>query len=333
MNGKVTPLVSVLTPVYNNGDRLAECIESVLAQTHANWDYTIVDNCSTDDSFEVAQRYAAKDPRIRVLRNNQFLKIIPNHNHTIRQISPESEYCKFVFADDWIFPRCLEQMVAAAEAYPSVGLVCCYAMDGRQVLWTGLPFPSRFIPGREMARQKLLGEPFVFGTGTSQMIRADLARKRPVFFNESNLHADAEVCLDLLQECDFSFVHEILSFSRPPETGQSTSFAKEFDSHSLGNLVIFIKYGKAYLSEDEYRQGLHRRLSDYYRKLAKNVLRMRSNDFWEYHKSTLAAFNQEIRPAVLAKYVLRELLWLMRHPVVGGADTLSWWRREFGRIH
>ena len=327
------PLVSVVTPFFNTEAYLAECIESVLAQTYSNWDYTIVDNCSTDDSFAVAQRYAAKHPRIRVLRNERFLKIIPNHNHTIRQLSPQSRYCKFVFADDWIFPRCLEQMVAAAEVHPSIGLVCCYGMDGLRVLWTGLPYPTRFMPGREMARKKLLGEPFVFGTGTSQMIRADLARKRPAFFNESNLHADAEVCLDLLGECDFSFVHEILSYSRPPEAGQSSSFAKEFESHDLGNLVIFIKYGKAYLSDDEYRRGLQSRLSSYYRRLAKNVLRLRSRDFWEYHRTTLAAFNQEIRPAVLARYVVREFLWMMRHPVVGAADTVSWWRRELGRIH
>jgi cellulose synthase/poly-beta-1,6-N-acetylglucosamine synthase-like glycosyltransferase len=39
------PLVSIVTPVYNEAQHLAECIESVLAQTYQNWDYTIIDNC------------------------------------------------------------------------------------------------------------------------------------------------------------------------------------------------------------------------------------------------------------------------------------------------
>ena len=73
------PLVSVVTPVYNGAAHLAECIESVQRQTYQNWDYTIVDNCSTDESAIIARRYAAKDQRIRIVENEVFqraLKII-----------------------------------------------------------------------------------------------------------------------------------------------------------------------------------------------------------------------------------------------------------------
>ncbi len=115
MKTELQPLVSMLTPVYNGAEHLAECIESVLRQTHTNWDDTIVNNCSTDESLAIAQKYAAKNPRIRVVSNERFLRIIENHNHTIRQISPESKYCKFVFADDWLFPTCVEEMVRVAE--------------------------------------------------------------------------------------------------------------------------------------------------------------------------------------------------------------------------
>ena len=52
------PLVSVITPVYNGEEFLPECIESVLAQTYQNWDYTIVNNRSTDRTLEIAKSYA-----------------------------------------------------------------------------------------------------------------------------------------------------------------------------------------------------------------------------------------------------------------------------------
>src|SRR6266851_2770139 len=105
MNTTSQPLVSIVTPVYNEAEYLAECIGSVLAQTYQNWDYTIVDNCSTDGSVEIAHRYAAKDQRIRILENQQFLHAIPNFNVALRQISPTSKYCKVVLGDDRLFPE------------------------------------------------------------------------------------------------------------------------------------------------------------------------------------------------------------------------------------
>jgi len=66
------PLVSVVTPVYNGAEFLPQCIESVLAQTYRNWDFTIVNNCSTDDTLSVCLKYAAIDPRIRVVTNRVF---------------------------------------------------------------------------------------------------------------------------------------------------------------------------------------------------------------------------------------------------------------------
>src|SRR6266404_5992434 len=137
------PLVSVVTPVYNGQEFLADCIESVLGQTYENWEYTIVNNCSTDRTLEIARSYAARDSRIHVHENQDFLPIIQNHNHAIRQISPYSKYCKVVLADDWISPDCIMKMVALAEKNPCVGLVGAYGLlgDGIHVIWRGIPFP------------------------------------------------------------------------------------------------------------------------------------------------------------------------------------------------
>ena len=50
------PLVSVVTPVYNGEKYLEECIESVLNQTYKNWEYIILNNCSTDRTLEIAEQ-------------------------------------------------------------------------------------------------------------------------------------------------------------------------------------------------------------------------------------------------------------------------------------
>src|SRR5215471_137333 len=61
--------VSVVTPFYNTEEYLAEAIESVLAQTHSNFEYILVNNCSTDGSVAIAESYLAREPRLRLLHN------------------------------------------------------------------------------------------------------------------------------------------------------------------------------------------------------------------------------------------------------------------------
>jgi glycosyltransferase involved in cell wall biosynthesis len=104
MTSKQEPLVSVVTPVFNGERYLRECIESVLAQTYSHWDYIIVDNCSSDGTLDIAREYAARDRRIRIHRNEIFVRVIQNYNIAFRQISPESKYCKPLAADDMLLP-------------------------------------------------------------------------------------------------------------------------------------------------------------------------------------------------------------------------------------
>src|SRR5262249_49791124 len=150
------PLVSVVTPAYNEEDHIAECIESVMAQTYQNWDYTVVNNCSTDKTLEIAQRYATQDSRIRVHSNAFFLQPVANHNVALRQLSTTAKYCKMVLADDWLFPECIERMVGLAEAHPALGIVSAYGLQGAAVMWTGLPYPSTVVSGRDVCRLKFL---------------------------------------------------------------------------------------------------------------------------------------------------------------------------------
>ena len=180
------PLVSVVTPVYNGDKHLAECIESVLSQTYQNWEYVIVNNCSTDQTSTIGRKYAEKDERIRIHNNKEFLDLIPNWNHALKQISSTSKYCKIVHADDWLFPECISHMVNVAEENPSVGMVGAYVLKGNRIKGDGLPYPSTIVPGDVICRATLLKEVYLFGSPTSTMIRSDIIRQREQFYNEKN---------------------------------------------------------------------------------------------------------------------------------------------------
>ena len=60
-------LVSIITPSYNSSSFIAETIESILSQTYLNWELLITDDCSTDRSVEIIERYIQRDSRIKLL--------------------------------------------------------------------------------------------------------------------------------------------------------------------------------------------------------------------------------------------------------------------------
>ena len=303
-----SPLVTIVTPAYNEEKLLSECIESVLAQSYTNWDYLIVNNCSEDGTLAIAEKYAASDGRIRVVSNSSLLPAVANFNSALRQIRPDSKYAKILFADDWMFPECLERMVSLAEANPSVGIVGAYGHQGQVVLWTGVPFPDKVLRGREICRRRLLGGPYVFGTATALLLRADLVRDRDPFYNEANAHAaDSEACFDLLKTCDFGFVHQILTFSRV-RTGSLLEASRELNASAGDTLRELVVYGPYYLTPKEYIERLGGTISKYYDFLAENLLRRRSGKFWDFHKEMLCRSGVAFSRWALASAIVRKIV-------------------------
>jgi glycosyltransferase involved in cell wall biosynthesis len=298
------PLVSVVTPVFNGEAHLRECLDSVLAQTYTNWDCTVVNNCSTDRTLDIAREYAARDARIRIHNNDSFLRIIANYNNAFRQASAGSRYCKVLAADDWLFPECLEKMVDLAEEHPDVAIVGAYGygFDGEHVVWDGLPYSSRVLPGREACRAYLLGGPYVFGTPTSLLFRSDIVRSRHAFYNEDNLHADTEACLEFLAHHNFGFVHQVLTYSRV-QHDSATGLSQRFNTYLPGSLYVLKKYGSWYLDEAEFERVFRERMRNYYRYLGRQVYKRRKREFWSYHQEKLAELDLPlswIRVAVCA---------------------------------
>lgn len=287
------PRVSVVTPVYNGEAYLAECVRSVLAQTFRNFEYVIVNNCSTDRTLEIARTFAAADPRIRICCNERFLSALQNFNQAMRQMDPGSRYCKVVHADDWLYPECLEKMVALAEAHPAVGIVGSYRLVGTRLEADGLPYQRRVFPGREVARMNLLDGPYTFGTPSALLLRADLVRAREQFYNEAHSGADTEACLELLRECDFGFVHQVLSFCRQHPgaiTGRQAALGTRFPNF----LYVFKTHGPFFLSPVEYRMRLRRLHRGYYRFLGSRLWQAPPRGFWDFHRQGFRRLDENL---------------------------------------
>lgn len=92
------PLVSIITPVYNAEQFLPELIQTVLKQTYVNWEWIMVDDGSTDNSYGVLKEAASKDTRIKVHRNENNLKVFQARNNALA--TARGEFIAFLDADD-----------------------------------------------------------------------------------------------------------------------------------------------------------------------------------------------------------------------------------------
>lgn len=315
------PLVSVVTPFFNTAPFLAQCIESVLAQSYSQFEYILLDNCSTDGSTEIAAAYASRDPRIRLIRCSEFLSQLANYNRALAEISNNSIYCKLVQADDWIFPECLRLMVRAFEQSESIGLVSSYWLNGNELGGSGLLPGTTMLSGKECARWYLTTGTCLFATQTQVMYRACIVRKRTrnefynVFFPS---FADLQTHMEILEDWDFGFVHQVLSFSRR----DNESIFRTFQSFAPEQLLRYIftrRYARILMDPREASSLIRRRKREYYRLLARMVLRLRGRAFWQFHKAGLNALNPPDKREThdwpyLAMIAGLEFLWLASNP-------------------
>lgn len=110
------PRVSIGMPLYN-GERYLRCaIESLLDQTYTDFELLIADNCSTDSSLEIAQDYALRDSRIRIVEREKNQGAIDNFNFVFNESS--GELFKWAAVDDICRPRFLEKCVSALDENP-----------------------------------------------------------------------------------------------------------------------------------------------------------------------------------------------------------------------
>jgi glycosyltransferase involved in cell wall biosynthesis len=326
------PLVTVVTPFYNTAPHLAQCIESVLAQSYREFEYILMDNCSTDGSSEIARSYERLDPRIRLIRCSEFLSQLANYNRALAEISEASLYCKIVQADDYIYPECLQLMVQAFDQSQSIGLVSSYRLMGNTVAGSGYPCRTAMLPGRECGRWFLRTGINIFGSQTTVMYRSSVVRSHNPFYDESLPHADLEKCIEILQHWDFGFVYQVLSFTRTENESILHQVLLPMAAHPLAQYVIAQRYSAIFVGVNESASIIAQYKLQYYRALARAALRLRGRAFWRFHKVGLKALGEHEKHdwPYLALIIGTELLWLASNPGMTTVEALRGLKPKIG---
>src|SRR5262245_10462203 len=175
------PLVRVLLTAYNPEEYIAVSIESVLAQTYADFELIIADDRSSDRTLEVAREYERKDSRIRVHANEQNRGDYGNRNFAASLAS--GEFLKFHDSDDVMYPHCLEVMVHYLSSAPSAA----FALSAHRA-WPGAPCPIASTPYLSYQREFLgFG---MFNQGPANALFRTEAFRRLGGFDDVGPHSD-----------------------------------------------------------------------------------------------------------------------------------------------
>lgn len=172
------PLVSILTTSYNREKFIAEAIESVLASSHKNFEYIIVDDGSTDNTVSIIKKYVETDKRIRFYQNEKNLGDYPNRNKAASYA--KGEFIMFVDSDDTICQDGAENCVRAMLQFPEASFGMFYADFSQEAFC---------LKPNAALRQHFFQKPFlVVGPGGTILRREFFERigKYPVEFGPAN---------------------------------------------------------------------------------------------------------------------------------------------------
>ncbi|WP_347159306.1 glycosyltransferase family 2 protein [Pontibacter chitinilyticus] len=115
-------MISIITPNYNRADLIKEAANSIFKQSSKDWEWIIVDDGSTDNSWQFLQTLSSKDARVKVYQRDRLPKGAP----TCRNIGIDKsigEYLIFLDSDDLLASFCIEQRLKAAQEHPDTDML------------------------------------------------------------------------------------------------------------------------------------------------------------------------------------------------------------------
>jgi glycosyltransferase involved in cell wall biosynthesis len=224
------PLVSVCIPAFRGADHIRFTVDSVLAQSLADFELIVVDDNSPDDTAQIVAEY--RDPRIKLLRNDRNLGPEGNWNRCLAEA--RGRYFKLLPQDDVLAADCLERQVAVLETdtMQRIALVFC-ARDivdthGRKLLVRRYPgSASGSIPGQQVVRRCIRHGTNLIGEPGSVLFRRSLATEVGPFDASAPYVVDLDYWCRLLAKGDAFYLPQTLVSFRVSAGSWSVAIGKK----------------------------------------------------------------------------------------------------------
>lgn len=240
------PTLSVIMPNYNHAQYISEALNAILAQSYTPLEIIIIDDASTDNSFEILEDYASKYSLIRLLRNEHNLGVV--HNIIRLNELVKGDYLYVAAADDKILPGFFEKSMNLLTQYPQAGLcsTCTLYIDegGRNRGILHMPVFSNkgcFIPP-----DKALSMLHRYGSwiqGNTTILRRRALIDSGGFIPELQAGSDSFAYQVIAVKSGVCFIPEVLAACRQLDSSYSATIAKDPEL-----CLRFIRHAKMLMS-------------------------------------------------------------------------------------
>lgn len=231
--------ISIGIPIYNAESYLADAIKSILAQSYPYWELILVDDGSTDNSLKIAQEFASKDNRVRVISDGLNKKLPARLNQIIREA--KYDYIARMDADDLIHTERLEKQIYFLKNNPQYDLVSTSLLSIKN---NNDVIGARILPQKVVTKQDAL-------IGNSGILHASILAKKNWYmrnlYNEKNaLAEDYELWLNAAIKDDLKvgFLPEYLYYYREEDNATKEKILKGYATQ----IQLFKKYSNGILT-------------------------------------------------------------------------------------
>ncbi len=189
----------------------------------------------------------------------RFLSQCDNFNFALQADLAESTYCKMVLADDWLYPQCLAEMVALAEANPSVGIVSSYTLAETTCGVQACRVDRTVYSGHEVATRTSRRRHLSLWKQIHCHVPRRHRPRAPTVLRESTVFFDTDAALRILANHDFGFVHQVLSYFRGPPAVDHEHRRKDYTPIAADHMIAMRNHGPTFLTPTENSRSVVRR--------------------------------------------------------------------------
>lgn len=194
------PEISIIIPVYNSSKYIKSCLDSILNQTFKNFEVIIIDDGSTDNSYDILKEYSTKNTSIKLFKNsNHGVSFTRNYGISLAQ----ADYLCFIDSDDWIDENYLENFYNVIQLNPEID----YIVQGIKYDWGNdktkelFSYKEIIIKETEIANSIVDYKLLHNGCPVAKLFKRSIIEKKKLRFNENIcMHEDHIFVLDYFLE-------------------------------------------------------------------------------------------------------------------------------------